>query len=276
MAVGESETMRVGRALITTSPLAAWIVIGNAALRADDDCAATRAIERAARATTRMRERRSTNPPSARGSGCAASDRSSDSGLPSPPPSQARRPSGVVAEKRLPLQRRDRPGLAPEFPYRSPVWSASLASSAVKAVALELDASAHGHAAALERLARGCGAADARRARPVPEDRVGCGGGARRAARRLAAAARALRCRPRADSLSPARRHRCGRCAACRRPACASASSRMRRASSRISRSRTSARRAASRRSARLDDVLAALGDGAVVVRSRDELAGLQ
>src|SRR5439155_11549810 len=30
-------------------------------------------------------------------------------------------PSGVVAEKRLPLQRRDRPGLAPEFPYRSPV-----------------------------------------------------------------------------------------------------------------------------------------------------------
>jgi len=42
VAVGESETMRVGRALMTTSPLAAWIVIGNAALRADDDCAATR------------------------------------------------------------------------------------------------------------------------------------------------------------------------------------------------------------------------------------------
>ena len=40
--------MRVGLALITTSPLAAWIVIGNAALRADDDCAATRAMEKAA------------------------------------------------------------------------------------------------------------------------------------------------------------------------------------------------------------------------------------
>ena len=34
----------------------------------------------------------------------------------------------MLAEKRLPLQRRDRPGLAPEFPHRSPVWSASLAS----------------------------------------------------------------------------------------------------------------------------------------------------
>src|SRR5207302_4693385 len=70
---------------------------------------------------------------------CAASDRSSDSGLPSPPPSQAVRPSGVVAEKRLPLQRRDRPGLAPEFPYRSPVWSASLASRSLEAIALDLD-----------------------------------------------------------------------------------------------------------------------------------------
>src|SRR5205085_11554709 len=30
--------------------------------------------------------------------------------------------------------------LAPEFPHRSPVWSASLASAAVKSVALDLDA----------------------------------------------------------------------------------------------------------------------------------------
>jgi phosphoglycolate phosphatase-like HAD superfamily hydrolase len=45
----------------------------------------------------------------------------------------------VVAEKRLPLQRRDRPGLAPEFPYRSPVRSASLASSDLEAIALDLD-----------------------------------------------------------------------------------------------------------------------------------------
>ncbi len=45
----------------------------------------------------------------------------------------------MVAEKRLPLQRRDRPGLAPEFPYRSPVRSASLASSDLDAIALDLD-----------------------------------------------------------------------------------------------------------------------------------------
>ena len=45
----------------------------------------------------------------------------------------------MVAEKRLPLQRRDRPGLAPEFPHRSPVRSASLASSDLEAIALDLD-----------------------------------------------------------------------------------------------------------------------------------------
>ena len=45
-----------------------------------------------------------------------------------------------MVEKRLPLQRRDRPGLAPEFPYRSPVWSASLASCPVESLALDLDA----------------------------------------------------------------------------------------------------------------------------------------
>ena len=38
--------------------------------------------------------------------------RSSDSGLPLPPPSRLSA-SGVVAGERLPLQRRDRPGLAP-------------------------------------------------------------------------------------------------------------------------------------------------------------------
>src|SRR5204862_3782076 len=46
-------------------------------------------VKTEASATVRMMDRRSTNPPSARGSGCAAGSRSSDSGLPSPPPSQA-------------------------------------------------------------------------------------------------------------------------------------------------------------------------------------------
>ena len=51
------------------------------------------------------------------------------------------KPSDVVVGKHLPLQRRDRPGLAPEFPYRSPVWSATLAwRSVVTSVALDLDA----------------------------------------------------------------------------------------------------------------------------------------
>ena len=44
-----------------------------------------------------------------------------------------------MAEKRLPLQRRDRPGLTPEFPHRSPVWSASLASGRLEAIAVDLD-----------------------------------------------------------------------------------------------------------------------------------------
>src|SRR5437667_416435 len=64
------------------------------------------------RTNPRRASRRSTNPPSARGSVSAAGGRSSDSGLPPTPPS---RPRGqwLSAWKRLPLQRRDRPGLAP-------------------------------------------------------------------------------------------------------------------------------------------------------------------
>jgi len=48
----------------------------------------------------------------------------------------------VSAEERLPSQRRDRPGIAPEFPHCSPVSieGASLASSLVRSLALDLDA----------------------------------------------------------------------------------------------------------------------------------------
>jgi hypothetical protein len=49
------------------------------------------------------------------------------------------RPSGVVAEERLPLQRRDRPGLAPEFPHRSPVCGGNLASLFVPGVPIAVD-----------------------------------------------------------------------------------------------------------------------------------------
>ena len=47
----------------------------------------------------------------------------------------------MVAGKRLPLQRRDRPGLAPEFPHRSPVWIVRRESSigVVRAIAVDLD-----------------------------------------------------------------------------------------------------------------------------------------
>jgi hypothetical protein len=51
-------------------------------------------------------------------------DRSSDSGLPPPPPSRApvAEPSGVVAGERLPSQRRDRPGFAPGSLTAFLVW----------------------------------------------------------------------------------------------------------------------------------------------------------
>ena len=61
--------------------------------------------------------------------------------------------------------------------------------------------------------------------------------------------------------------------AAPRRRCRGSASSPTRRASSRTSRSRISARRGGSTRVGTLDEVLAALGGDATVVRSRDELA---
>src|SRR3954471_6012065 len=93
----------------------------------------------AARAATIAMARRCTNPPSHEGFGVAAGDRSSDSGLPPPPPSRVSRPRGVVGGERLPLQRRDRPGLAPEFPHRSPVCEGNLASRSMAGLLLALD-----------------------------------------------------------------------------------------------------------------------------------------
>src|SRR5437868_730764 len=122
--VGESEMIRCGR----VAPDCRW-----AAAERETTASA------AARAATIAMARRCTNPPSHEGFGVAAGDRSSDSGLPPPPPSRVSRPSGVVAEERLPLQRRDRPGLAPEFPHRSPVCDGNLASPPVDGLALDLD-----------------------------------------------------------------------------------------------------------------------------------------
>src|SRR5258707_9776225 len=64
---GDSDTTRVGRFLTTTSPLAAWIVTGNAPALG---LAAASGARTAARAATRTRERRSTNPPFREGFGC--------------------------------------------------------------------------------------------------------------------------------------------------------------------------------------------------------------
>jgi phosphoglycolate phosphatase-like HAD superfamily hydrolase len=44
-----------------------------------------------------------------------------------------------MAEKLLPLQRRDRPGLTPEFPHRSPVCGGSLPSAIVAGLAIAVD-----------------------------------------------------------------------------------------------------------------------------------------
>ena len=71
-----------------------------------------------------------TNPPSARGSVWRATGRSSDSGLPLhrlPGPA----PSGTVDGGHLPLQRRDRPGLAPGSLTVRPYRSANLAYGSV-------------------------------------------------------------------------------------------------------------------------------------------------
>src|ERR671914_2417286 len=74
----------------------------------------------ATRAAARTRVRRITFPPSARGTGFGARVRSSDSELPPAPPS---RPEGQwrLAREHLPLQRRDRAGLAPASLVRAPM-----------------------------------------------------------------------------------------------------------------------------------------------------------
>ena len=116
------------------------------------------------------------------------------------------KPSDVVVGKHLPLQRRDRPGLAPEFPYRSPVWSATLAwRSVMTSVALDLDAVL----ADTRPLWHDWLEDAARRARvdlDVPDDREAAAAAARREPRRLAAAARALRGRSRPAPLPAPRR----------------------------------------------------------------------
>src|SRR5262249_56274934 len=68
--------------------------------------------------------------PSARGSGVPDGRRSSDSGLPPSPPSQ---PGGQwhVAQERLPSQRRDRSGLAPDSLAARRFVGRGLASGAV-------------------------------------------------------------------------------------------------------------------------------------------------
>src|SRR3954447_16171161 len=93
----------------------------------------------AARAAKRARKRRYTNPPSARGSICAAGGRSSDSGRPPPPPSQAAaqwRRGGEAS----PLTAAGPSRTCTGVPSPLAGWSASLASSPVQAIALDLDA----------------------------------------------------------------------------------------------------------------------------------------
>ena len=122
--------------------------------------------ERPRRAARRTRERRNTNPPSARGSGCAASDRSSDSGLPSPPPSQARaqwRRGGEASPLTAAGPSRTCTGVP--LPLAGLERESSI--ERLQAIALDLDAVLADTQPALEGLARGRGAADARGARPA-------------------------------------------------------------------------------------------------------------
>src|SRR5215211_4858658 len=111
VAEGESETMRRGLRGIATFPLAAITVIG----KSPDGRAAwddeTSSVTSTAAAASNARERRNTNPPSARGSVGRRTAGLLTRGSPSaafPAGGQWRRGGG-----HLPSQRRDRPGLAP-------------------------------------------------------------------------------------------------------------------------------------------------------------------
>src|SRR4051794_1694886 len=133
--------MRVGRAASVTSPLAAWIVTGKPSARGAPAAWLRVTAPAAASTDTKMRERRSTsNPPSARGSGFAASDRSSDSGRPPPPSSQASRPSDVWWRSVSPYSGGTVPALHRSSLTARRFEGASLASAAMRPLALDLDA----------------------------------------------------------------------------------------------------------------------------------------
>jgi hypothetical protein len=187
------------------------------------------------------------------------------------------RPSGVVAEERLPLQRRDRPGLAPEFPHRSPVCGGNLASRFVPgqlAIALDLD----GVLADTRPLWDAWLEDAARRARvelEVPEDRVAAAlvldrtlGDWRPLLARFAADRAPLSIRPRAETN-----------AALRRLASTGARIGVFSDAPRELMEIALAHAGAARQVAvvgTLAEVEAALGAGAVVVRSRQRLTALR
>src|SRR5579862_2391161 len=95
-------------------PQIVWVLPSTRTWTVAANAAAGRTSERTMSATRRL----ATNPPSARGSLVEGRPgRSSDSGLPLPPPSRGSAPSAdfpvALGGERLPLQRRDRPGLTP-------------------------------------------------------------------------------------------------------------------------------------------------------------------
>ena len=181
-----------------------------------------------------------------------------------------------MAGERLPLQRRDRPGFAPEFPHRSPVCGGNLASASVPGLALAIDLD--GVLADTRPLWNAWLEDAARRARvelDVPSDRVA-------AAPLLDAALgdwRPLLARFAADRAPVYFRPRAGTNALLRRLAADGAAIGVVTDAPHELAELVLAHVGAARYVevvGALDEVKGALGDAAVVVRSREELAKLR
>jgi phosphoglycolate phosphatase-like HAD superfamily hydrolase len=180
----------------------------------------------------------------------------------------------VVAEKRLPLQRRDRPGLAPEFPYRSPVVERESSIGRLQAIALDLDAVL----ADTRPLWRDWLEDAGRRARvdlgDLPEDRVAAAqvlddrlGDWRPLLERFAADRAPIHFRPRGETGAQLRRLQGG---GVRIGVFSDAPREL----AELALAHVGAARRVETVGT-LDEVLGVLGESAVVVRSRDQLAAL-
>src|SRR5262245_1480341 len=252
-------------------PLAALTMTGNAGgVAAVPPAAAEKSTT--TRVARTMRERRSTNPPSARGSMVAAGSRSSDSGLPPPPPSRAAaqwRRGGAASPLTAAGPSRTRTGV----PSLRAVLCDDSSIVSVRPLALDLD----GVLADTRPLWNDWLADASRRARvdlDVPDDRAAAAdvlderlGDWRPLLRRFADDRAPVHFRPRAETGAALRRLRAD---GVRLGVFTDAPREL----ADVALAHVGAARRVEAVGT-LEEVLKALGDGAVVVRSREELAAV-